>query len=146
VIQSTAARAYGLPLNTSQPHQSRKEGKRKSPSPPVLGVCRVSTSGTSWWWMLAAVYRRSFENTTFTRWVPETDKIKPATRQGTQSERSEGAKPYRARRQRDMYKSIWIEVRFRGGPEASWLITARGRTWRYPGHMALHDCLSDALS
>jgi hypothetical protein len=48
-------------------------------------------------------------------------------------------------RQRDQHKPLAITVRFRGGPEASWLVDYRGRTWRLPGHLSLHDALS-ALS
>ncbi len=89
------------------------------------------------------MYRRKLENTTFTHWVPETDKIKSVHPQGNQSERSEGASPWRARRARDSYQPMWVEIQFRGGPEASWLVKARGRTFRFPGHMSLHDCLAE---
>jgi hypothetical protein len=89
------------------------------------------------------MYRRQFENTTFTQWVPETDKIKASHPQGKQPERSEVAQRRGPLRKRDAYTAMWVEIQFRGGPAASWLVKARGRTWRFPGHMALHDCLAE---
>lgn len=32
-----------------------------------------------------------------------------------------------------------VTVRYRGGAEAWYEVKARGRTWRFPGHVALHD-------
>ena len=37
---------------------------------------------------------------------------------------------------------VELHVRYRGGSEAWWELRARGRYWRFPGSMALHDCLS----
>jgi hypothetical protein len=93
--------------------------------------------------MLRVMYRRRFENTTFTRWDVMTDKIKAAPPGGDQPERSEVQSGFRNLRKRDSYEPLWIEVRYRGGPEASWLIRARGRTYRYPGHLCLHDVLAE---
>lgn len=93
--------------------------------------------------MLAAMYRRTFENTTFTTWKPEVDKIRdvaPAG-EGVRSSNQEFAR--RTLRKRDSYKELWIKVQFRGGPEASWIVSARGVTYRYPGHMCLHDVLAE---
>jgi hypothetical protein len=88
------------------------------------------------------MYRRTFENTTFTQWHPETDKISAAPAQGT-STAPEGVRPGGKRKwSRDRYEPLNIEVRYRGGPEASWLITARGVSWRFPGHLSLHDSLA----
>jgi hypothetical protein len=36
-------------------------------------------------------------------------------------------------------------VTYRGGAEAWWSIKARGRVWRRPGTLALHDVLQDVL-
>lgn len=35
-----------------------------------------------------------------------------------------------------------LTVRYRGGPEAWWEVHARGRVWRFPGYVCLHDALS----
>lgn len=33
-------------------------------------------------------------------------------------------------------------VRFRGGAECWWEITARGNVWRAPGYVSLHDVMA----
>lgn len=38
-------------------------------------------------------------------------------------------------------ETVTLSVRFRGGSELWWEIRARGRVWRRPGHLALHDVL-----
>jgi hypothetical protein len=38
-------------------------------------------------------------------------------------------------------RPITLTVSYRGGPECWWEIDARGRTWRFPGSLALHDVL-----
>lgn len=52
----------------------------------------------------------------------------------------------RSRRSRDAYLPLTIQVRFRGGSEASWLIQYRGLAKRFPGHLALHDVLAELSS
>lgn len=93
--------------------------------------------------MLAAMYRRTFENTTFTTWKPELDKIRDVAPAGEAQREARSRFGPRGLRKRDSYKPIWIEVQFRGGAEANWVIKARGRTFRFPGHMCLHDCLAE---
>lgn len=34
---------------------------------------------------------------------------------------------------------LTVTVTYRGGPEAWYEVKARGRTWRFPGHVAIHD-------
>lgn len=36
-----------------------------------------------------------------------------------------------------------LRVRYRGGPECWWEVTARGRTIRRPGSVCLHDVLAE---
>jgi len=36
-----------------------------------------------------------------------------------------------------------VTISYRGGPEAWWQIEARGRVWRRPGCLALHDVLQE---
>lgn len=88
------------------------------------------------------MYRRQFENTTFTRWCPELDIVKAAPAQGKHSPEGSTLPPGGRRRRRDSYEKLVITVQFRGGPEASWLVTARNRTWRFAGHLCLHDALA----
>lgn len=42
---------------------------------------------------------------------------------------------------RDPVKPLGIEIRYRGGPEASFDVRFRGRTWRFPGHMQMIDVM-----
>jgi hypothetical protein len=88
------------------------------------------------------MYRRQFENTTFTRWVPGIDIVKEAPAQGEAAADRRPPGGTRSRKRRDKYERFTIEVQFRGGPEANWLVTARGRSWRFPGHQCLHDVLA----
>jgi hypothetical protein len=43
----------------------------------------------------------------------------------------------------DLRKPVKVTVRFRGGPECWWELQARGRTYRRPGSLALHDVLRE---
>jgi hypothetical protein len=45
-------------------------------------------------------------------------------------------------RRRDAHKPLTIVVRYHGGSCASWVIQYRGRSYRFEGHLALHDVLS----
>jgi hypothetical protein len=95
--------------------------------------------------MLPVVYRRKYENTASTTWVPETDKIRAAPAKGTNTASAEPIPPKQRGRRRQDYSWHTLEVRFNGGPEASWLIRDGGKTWRYPGHLCLHDALAGHL-
>lgn len=87
------------------------------------------------------MYLRRFENATFTQWEPKVDIVRaaPARGEAAADRRPPGGV---ASRRRDKYTELQVTVRFRGGPEASWLITARGRSWRFAGHLCLHDALA----
>jgi hypothetical protein len=39
-----------------------------------------------------------------------------------------------------------LTIRYRGGAEAWWEVKARGRSWRVPGHVALHDVMRMVLN
>lgn len=45
-----------------------------------------------------------------------------------------------------MREPLTLTVRYRGGSEGWWQIEARGRIWRRPGVLCLHDVLSDVYS
>jgi len=45
--------------------------------------------------------------------------------------------------QRSLREPVTITVHYRGGSEAWWELKARGRTWRRPGSLCLHDVLAD---
>lgn len=75
-----------------------------------------------------------------TTWEFRKVRVRPAPPgQGTQC--VGGASPAKLRPRR-AEKPLSVTVRFRGGPEASWLIEYRGVAWRFPGHVALHDALT----
>nr|CRY96836.1 hypothetical protein [uncultured prokaryote] len=46
----------------------------------------------------------------------------------------------------DTRYSLSVTVKYRGGAEAWWEITARGRVWRRPGHLALDDVLREVAN
>jgi hypothetical protein len=43
-------------------------------------------------------------------------------------------------------RDLTIKVAYRGGPESWWLVTARGSTGVFPGHLALEDVMVDVLN
>lgn len=57
---------------------------------------------------------------------------------GEQRSRSEHIPAVRAR---DSYRPLNVDVQYRGGPEASFTIRYRGRTWRFPGCVQLIDVI-----
>lgn len=46
----------------------------------------------------------------------------------------------------DKARALSITVKYRGGAECWWEITARGHVWRRPGHLHLDDVLQEVLS
>lgn len=50
---------------------------------------------------------------------------------------------FRGLRRRDSKRPIWISVQYRGGAEDSWLVNARDRVRRFPGHMCLSDVMRE---
>lgn len=51
------------------------------------------------------------------------------------------ASSFQLPRPRDPSKPLGVEFRYRGGPEASYDVRFRGRTWRFPGHIMMIDVL-----
>lgn len=45
-----------------------------------------------------------------------------------------------------MRRSHWVQVKYRGGPEAWWEITFLGKIHRAPGHLALDDVLRRVIT
>lgn len=92
--------------------------------------------------MLACMYRRTFENTIFTRWDPLIDIVKAAPAKGTrQASEASPIKPLKTSH-RSRFRRVTVEVQYRGGAEASWIIWKGRSCWRFPGHMCLHDVLA----
>lgn len=42
----------------------------------------------------------------------------------------------------DPKNPLTLMLTYRGGPEAWWEVKARGRTYHFPGHLALHDVMA----
>lgn len=61
------------------------------------------------------------------------------------AQRAAGAPPKR-RRRRNLSKPITVTVVWVGGAEGSWVFKDPHRSWRYPGHHALGDCLQHWIS
>lgn len=59
------------------------------------------------------------------------------------TENGGGAASLRNRPRMDRRQWLSIKVRYRGGSEAWWWIKARGVEIKRPGHLALHDVLSE---
>lgn len=93
-------------------------------------------------WDAAHMYVRKINDSPSTTWLPKVDILREAPAQGDTAADRRPPGGSRAMKKRDSYAPMQIEVRFRGGAEASWLITARGRTWRVPGHVCVHDALA----
>lgn len=103
-----------------------------APTPPS----QADTVDAAW----AGEIEHAFSSTT---WGFRRVEIKPPARAKAQPERSEDRKALLRRlRQREMRKPLEISVRYRGGPECWWEIVARGRVWRFPGYVSLHDALA----
>lgn len=43
-------------------------------------------------------------------------------------------------------KPLTLSIAFRGGPECWWEVRARGRVWRRPGTVAIHDLMSEIMA
>jgi hypothetical protein len=51
-------------------------------------------------------------------------------------------RPSGRRRAREPRDPLGVVVRYRGGSECWWQIEARGRTYRFPGWVSIHDALA----
>ena len=80
--------------------------------------------------------RRSGSHT----WSSKPDKM----RSGGAAGRAGASKtpPFRGISRRDWAEPLTIQVRYRGGAEAWWLVEARGRRQAFPGHLSLHDVMA----
>jgi hypothetical protein len=109
-----------------------KKPSSTAPTPPS----ERTTAEAAW----AGEIEQAFSSTT---WGFRRVEIRPPARAKSQPERSEDLKALLVRlRRREMRKPLEVTVRFRGGPECWWELTARGRVWRFPGYVALHDALA----
>lgn len=78
---------------------------------------------------------------TFPSTTWEYRKVKLAgPRPGKAQRRSASEGTFRVGR-RDERKPLCVEVSYRGGPEAVWVLRSRGHEWRVSGAQALHDVL-----
>lgn len=79
-------------------------------------------------------------STASTTWTAEVDKLRgrPAGRA-----RAPKAPRWSSLRPRPLTKKLTIQVTYRGGSEAWWLVEARGSRGAFPGHMCLHDVMRE---
>jgi hypothetical protein len=75
-----------------------------------------------------------------TTWVWKRCKVEAAPAQGNKQSAKQSTSGLRVRR--DRWKPTTITVRYRGGPEASWLFQCGSLSARVPGWMAVEDALS----
>lgn len=83
----------------------------------------------------------SYTRSPSTNWEFRKVKIAGPRQGNAQRERSE-PRSFRVGR-RDERKPLSVEIRYVGGPEAHWVVKARGGSWKVPGHRCLHDALLD---
>lgn len=75
-----------------------------------------------------------------TRWVTKLCRV-PAPAEGQQQQSPE-ASSQSPRRSWNPREPLTTTVRYRSGPECWYEVKARGRTYRFPGHTALHDAMA----
>lgn len=90
---------------------------------------------------MAARIGKSNKGSGSTTWTWEPDKLSAAAGRATSRE----AKPRRFRglSRRNASDRLTIVVTYRGGPEAWYLVEARGRSGVFPGVRALHDVMEE---
>lgn len=74
-----------------------------------------------------------------TTWYSRPDRMSAAARQGQQN--GPKAPKFSSLRKRDPREPLTIQVRYRGGSEAWWLVEARGTRQAFPGHLSIHDVM-----
>lgn len=74
-----------------------------------------------------------------TRWVWKKVRV-PAPPEGPPARAASAASPPVSRR--NPRESLTVTVRYRGGAECWWQVEARGRVWRTPGVIAIHDVMT----
>src|SRR5688572_16927230 len=79
-----------------------------------------------------------------TPWAWRRVKIGPAPQANSDRERSEASQGSLTAWPRR--RPVTLTLTYRGGPEAFWQIEARGRTWRRPGVIALHDLMVEVMA
>jgi hypothetical protein len=72
-----------------------------------------------------------------TRWVTKRVKVTPAPKAHARQS-GEARPPLSERNPRD---PLTVTMVYRGGPEGYWEVRARGRVWRFPGHVAVFDMM-----
>ena len=87
-----------------------------------------------------AYVKKPNTSTSSTTWVGEVDKLR-----GTPAGRARVPKAPRWSHltRRPLNKKLTIQVTYRGGSEAWWLVEARGSHGAFPGHMCLHDVIRE---
>lgn len=83
-----------------------------------------------------------YEHRESTTWVWERRRIeqRPKGPSSTSSER----RPRLSRR--EAREPVTLTIRYRGGSEAWWEVKGRGRSWRFPGYLAIHDVMKVVLN
>ena len=84
--------------------------------------------------------RKSDKPEASTTWAYRKIRVRATPTEGGRVSRPEG--PTTSLSYREPRRPLWIEIRYVGGLECSWLVAYRGRVRRFPGHMALHDVLT----
>lgn len=96
------------------------------------------SGGTSGAMALSRVHPNTCSSSTNWRWKKVIIGGRPAPQVTARAKRA----PFAGLRSRDPRQPITLQLQYLGGSEATWVVTARGRTWRAAGHLALHDVMA----
>ena len=79
-----------------------------------------------------------------TTWVAKPDRMRRSRREGQQN--GPKAPSFLSLGRRNPRDRLTVQVMYRGGSEAWWLVEARGTRQAFPGHMSIHDVMSQVNS
>lgn len=72
-------------------------------------------------------------------------KVKISRPAGGQDHSAPQARRWRHLPKWDRRRRLTITVKYRGGPECWYEVSARGSMGRFPGHVALHDAVAEIM-
>lgn len=77
-----------------------------------------------------------------TTWTPKVDKLRRTPRPEGQHGAAKQPR-FSGLDRRNPKLKLTVQITYRGGSEAWWLIEARGRSAVFPGHMCIHDVMTE---
>lgn len=96
-----------------------------------------------WVWDRRVMARFDESNTRFTSTRWRDAKVRISTTAGGQKEREAKPRRWWGRSHRNPRDPLSLKISYRGGAECWYEIHARGSIGRFPGHVALHDVMTE---